>query len=682
MKKMGIYLLYGFLYLFCAYLISVMVGTFMEFGEFYFGPEAFTNSSTMSVFPLVLLGGSLIFLPKLVDAKPKNSNSRTSSKGKDEDGKETDQYFSNRFTTAKEFKTDSSLGFTLFSNLKNVEKDGLIVRAERVKNDIEINIIDPIHALMIGTTGSGKSTQYLEPFVQIMSKVKSKPSFIISDPKGEISEHNVTQLRKEGYQVVVYDLDNPFNSIKWNPMSSAWEKYHRAQKIEKELKSHPAGDKVPKNITKTNQFDEMKQGWYEFDRKAYIDKNIMFDDMRVKSMSLVSESFQELEDFSQCICPIKDKNNPSWEQAAQNFILGCCIAMLEDSLDPRLGMTKEKFVPYNLAKMCNHKSENKDQYNSLKKYFEKRDTFSKVPQLISTALLNSESTTRNYMGFVTNAVKMFTEMGIILCTSKTELDFRHFSRKPTAFFIKVPDYIHTRDPLATLCFSQIYKKLVEEAMNNPKPGSTTKTLERHVYFLLDEFANLPPFPSFNSTISVARSRGIFFVLAVQSFSQLNVAYGDADAKVIRDNTNVTLYMGTDDLPTNEEFSKKMGNKTIEMTNINKTKGDGKESASSSESKQSVSIPLVEPLALQTQIGPNGNFNIFITYYKFKHPIKSVFTPYFNAFDIYDISSPTIPYIGKQPFDERTIAYNIEDRNKIVIGSTTSSSNDDPFNLFG
>ena len=47
--------------------------------------------------------------------------------------------------------------------------------------------------------------------------------------------------------------------------------------------------------------------------------------------------------------PIENKNDPSWERGAQDFLYGLMLAMLEDSLNPELGMTKDKLNFYNLA---------------------------------------------------------------------------------------------------------------------------------------------------------------------------------------------------------------------------------------------------------------------------------------------------------------------------------------------
>ena len=104
---------------------------------------------------------------------------------------------------------------------------------------------------------------------------------------------------------------------------------------------------------------------------------------------------------------------------------------------------------------------------------------------------------------------------------------------------------------------------------------------------------MPKFPEFGSSLAVGRSRGIFYQLVVQSYSQLNKKYGEEEAKIIRDNCPNQVYIGTDDMVTNKEFSELLGNRTVELTNTNVSTGpDGKENKSVS--KSAVSRPLVYP----------------------------------------------------------------------------------------
>lgn len=83
----------------------------------------------------------------------------------------------------------------------------------------------PTHTLVIGTTGSGKTTTFVNPAIQILAESKTKPSMLISDPKGELYQLHAKKLKKAGYKVQILDLRNPYNSVRWNPLERAYLNY-------------------------------------------------------------------------------------------------------------------------------------------------------------------------------------------------------------------------------------------------------------------------------------------------------------------------------------------------------------------------------------------------------------------------------------------------------------------------
>ena len=57
---------------------------------------------------------------------------------------------------------------------------------------------------------------------------------------------------------------------------------------------------------------------------------------------------KDLNDLISVICPVESKDDPVWEKGARSLIMATCLAMLEDSADPKLNMTKEKFNFFNI----------------------------------------------------------------------------------------------------------------------------------------------------------------------------------------------------------------------------------------------------------------------------------------------------------------------------------------------
>ena len=652
------------------YLGAVVAVTYFKTAEVNFDVDYIADSATMFVTGFAIAIFVLIKLFSLMDGKPKKKDKGLSDKGKDAKGKEVQQYFSNDFVTVEEMKEKKEFNFCTLKNIRSVNKDGVLVRAEKVgANNMEINLIKPIHTLIIGTTSSGKSTQYIMPTLQLLSMTAAKPSFVITDPKKELYEENVEKLKSEGYTILRLDLDNPYGSSMWNPLTYAYRTYHRSLNINKEVKIHQAGeDPRVKKLLMDSNFDWQTTTWYEFNRTAYADRNNLDRDLSVVRGKLQAAAFTEIQDVVTAVAPVVNTNDANWETVAQKLIQAVITAMLEDSTDPELGLTEDKFNFYNVYKICNFTDTGgRDTFATLKKYlFEYRDKFSKVRELANSALNNAETTSKNYMGFVSNKTIAFSDEGISLMTSRNEIDFNQIDEKPTAIFVHIPDQIEVRHPLGALFITQMYKRLVEKA------NSLGGKLKRNVYFELDEFGNMPKFQNLGTTLAVARSRGIFYQLVIQSYAQLNSKYGDQEAQIIKNNCPISVYVGSDDHNTNEEFSKVLGNKTIEMVNVNTSKGpDGKETKS--ESKQIQTRPIAYPHELNT-----FRKERYLVIKSFEPPCvyKNKFTPTYECKEIYNLKKTPEQYVAMTGFDEGRVYYDIIRRNDIMKRRNSSSGIDD------
>ena len=403
--------------------------------------------------------------------------------------------------------------------------------------------------------------------------------------------------------------------------------------------------------------------WFAFNGVAYPTEAILKQDLMATQVELRTEAERELTELAMALRPIENQHDPSWEKGAQGVIEGMLNAMLEESANPQeTGMNEDRFCLYNLAQILTYKDNGEDNYATLKNYAQGRGRDSKVMSLVSTALFNAAGTTKSYMGFATESMKLFQDMGINYLTSKNELDISRFAYDPTIIYFIVPDEDKTRHGLATIFISQLYKSLIAEAV---KCNPAEPTLPKNVYFLLDEFANIPKIPNFDSLITVGRSRKIFFCMIVQSFSQLDSAYGEKEANTIRENCNIKIYIGTDDQKTKEAFSKLCGDIAIKIESASKsTDRDGYEGGKNT-SVQNKQRPLIYPDDLGHLPMEKNVVKIFNEY-----PIMSEFTPSFKLKGLYDFSTAQEPYAPKQFFDTNRYYYDFK---KIASQHSSSSS---------
>lgn len=535
------------------------------------------------------------------------------------------------FETQKEIETNFNT--VSYDDLPNLDIEGIPIIAEEGKKDYKITFAKPAHTLIIGTTGSGKTTTFINPTVQILANTKGKPSMLISDPKGELYALHAKSLIKRGYDVKVLDLRNPYCSIRWNPLEKPYEMYQEMLSLE---------DKVVVNE---------EEGYYVFEDKIYYDVNEKNAAVQVRKQAIFDEVYEDLNDICSVLCPVKSKNEPIWESGAKNFILAITLAMLEDSEKPELGMTKEKFNFYNVMKIATN---TQNDCEDLIEYFAGRSPISKSVSLSKQVLDASDKTRGSYLSTIFDKLSLFSDMSICSLTSANEIDLGEIATKPTALFLQIPDEKETRHTLAGMVILQTYKALVAKANTYPD-----LSLPRSVYLLLDEFGNLPQIHKLEQMITVGRSRRIWLALVVQSYAQLSKVYDDKSADIIKSNCNIQIFIGTTDLKTIDEFSKKCGNYSIIQKNVSF-------SSSNSGVGSSISVkerPLIYPTELQQLNSAKDIGNAIVNIFGFP-PVKSKFTPSFKTRHFVLEKTNQLLSQGKY-FNEEKVFYNMLDRNKKV-----------------
>ena len=86
------------------------------------------------------------------------------------------------------------------------------------------------HTLVIGATGSGKTSGFVDP--TMVHLMKGRESMIITDPKGEIFEHHSGKLRELGYQIIILNFREPQKGNCWNPYDLPYA-YHQDGNFDK-----------------------------------------------------------------------------------------------------------------------------------------------------------------------------------------------------------------------------------------------------------------------------------------------------------------------------------------------------------------------------------------------------------------------------------------------------------------
>ena len=553
-----------------------------------------------------------------------------------------------------------------FSELDTVTKDGIPVMATLTQNkkDIQVMFNSPCHSIIIGSTGSGKTTTFVSPMIQLLGATKAGSSMIITDPKGELFSMHSQFLQERGYDVKVVDLRDTYSSYRWNPLDEIWDRFQEYSNAYKKAFKRvddifESGLVLDKNI---NQDDEIAE-WYEFDGKAYKDYQRLVNNIKVYKKKIYDEIYEDLNDLVSVLIPVENEKDPLWEKGARAITLAVLLAMLEDSTDPENGMTKEKFNFFNLTKIL--QNSNKD-YEDLRMYFKGRSPLSKAYSLSKQVTDAAPSTRASYMSIVYDKLVLFNDTGVCALTSTSDFSAESLADHPTALFLKIPDEKDTRHNLAAIFILNIYKTLIKVASEREELA-----LPRNVYFIMDEFGNMPKISKFDKFITVGRSRKIWFTMIVQSYSQLNNVYGDNVAEIIKGNCGIKMFIGSNDMGTCKEYSELCGNITIQTSSTSGSAHGEKNYSTSLQTR-----PLIYPSELQRLNHPGDiGHSIIVTFGNY--PLKTYFTPSFQV-PLYKIGKMDQSDLEDNYFNENTIFYDIKKRNNAVIQKANEANNQAEF----
>ena len=231
------------------------------------------------------------------------------------------------------------------------------------------------------------------------------------------------------------------------------------------------------------------------------------------------EAQQAISDFAECVtAPALEKTvDRYWGDLSGSSINGVCGMYMETV--PQQYYHLKNIIPFLYE----------DRFDLLRKLAAKMDPLSPATfNLKCLTGLEAEKTKTCIYSTLLSLVAPFIQNQSLLdmlCTSS--FDFEELGTRQTIIYLAYPDERTALNFLATSFYTQCYEALVSFAGTQPDD-----CLPVRVNFILDEFSNLAPLPSFTNRISESRSKNIRFFLYVQSFGQLQEKYRDAAESIL------------------------------------------------------------------------------------------------------------------------------------------------------
>ena len=508
------------------------------------------------------------------------------------------EHGSSKFANLKEIKEN----FTK-ENINNIQNAGLPIWYEKNNNvfsDVYFDNKSP-HYLLIGSTGSGKSVTVSIPLAIHFATAKEKHSVVLTDPKGELFRSTGKIFKDNGYGVITIDFRNPTKSDRINimqPIIDNWKEHCHYDKymlnflsiffklnkisitkfsnnkkyqekiindflledyIVEVIKNNI--DEISKNVKSKKFLDNLDiKDYCKNDVKEFFETKTNEDilnyvkDNQNKSAKYQAETNRLVIALANLIFTEKNTKDPFWINSAKQLFIGIVGIFLEDYKD---GLINENKINISSVKKFQNSSLTKENQIYLQRNLSSRKYGSLSKDYLTAILSSAENTYKSITAVFAEKMSIFDDLNVENITSVSEFSFTSVGQKPTALYIIVPDEDRSYFQLVTIILGMLIKDLTKFANLSVNNG----VLPVKVEWILDEFANCPPLDSIETTVSVARSRGMRFFFFIQSFSQLDQVYGKETASIIIDNAALQ-YLKTNSVETAEVISKKLGRETV------------------------------------------------------------------------------------------------------------------------
>ena len=378
---------------------------------------------------------------------------------------------------------------------------GLLLGTDALHNPMAGWILErDEHALILGSTRSGKSRRLIIPSIGIIGST-AEESLVISDPKGELYEHSADWLKTRGYRVIRLDLidPKPGRSARYNPLTPIWDALHTGR-----IPDYALAAKIARQVAHLITYGG--------------GGNLIGTD-------------------------------PLWINGQISLTSAVILLVAESTVDP-----DDCHLHAAYRVLIEKGSENEGQ--ALDALFKTLSIEHPARLSYATYQLAQGKTRASIITTAAAGLQLFGDPDIAWVTGQQDHDLTQIGQEPTAVFLVIPHDDTSRYMAAGLYVSMVFRSMT--VLSREHQGR----LPLRVNFLLDEFGNLPPFPDFDQFVTVAAGMGIRLVLALQNIEQLKKHYERTD-RIIRGNLGTWLFLRTSDLQTAKELSEMIGKYTTQ-----------------------------------------------------------------------------------------------------------------------
>lgn len=322
------------------------------------------------------------------------------------------------------------------------------------------------HVLIVGATGTGKSRLVIMPSLIYSLQARERRSFVVFDVKGELKAATINAARKNNYNILNINFRVPAEGDKWNP-------FFRANML-----------------YATGEPEKKEKAW-----------RILED--------IIASIFSD--------GGATGKMDPFWRTSSSDLFRGICAVLWGRGKDISLldVLSLSDSIPGD---------KDDDRECRLFRFADRFPSDASAKRLLSGFRSGSNQTRGNilscYRGYLSSIAARDDVLKML--SGNTSVDFQQLGEKPTVLYITLPDDTTALGGLQGILLAQLIRELNECALKH----DGRLPIRTDVY--LDEVCNIkPPIPALETALTIGRSRGIRYVLAIQSYAQIFGVYGNA-----------------------------------------------------------------------------------------------------------------------------------------------------------
>ncbi len=309
-----------------------------------------------------------------------------------------------------------------------------------------------------------------------------------------------------------------------------------------------------RNLAEMHMADFHRKGYrvYDLNFANPMHGNVAYDPIRFMSTE------EDILDFAKSVVsankdPNQNRYDPFWENSGTS-LLAAFISLAKE----RRGTIYKNFTTIleDLSRIHISSGDGNNivtNYDEVFNKLESENPNSFAVKCWKTFREGAESTARSvYVTMNASVDKLFTSS---ICNSirmLPKLDVRSLMSQKSVIFVTTSPVNKTLHSLANIFMGQAIKTLFEWAEAQP---DGTLPIPFHVSF--DDFATGCRINNFPEHISIFREKGISCTLLLQSMDQLYAMYGEHNAHTIMDNCDTIVYMGSNNMKTANEFSRRL-----------------------------------------------------------------------------------------------------------------------------